>query len=82
MILRRLFHPSRPAPDPDDRTWSARRGIAHSPDCVCARLIDADGAGLFEPGTTESIEVLHDDWCPKLAGGPCVDPPIRARRIA
>ena len=47
------------------------------------RLIDAADAGLFEPGAGYIIEVAHDQWCPKLAGGPCCcTPDIRARKIA
>ena len=26
---------------------------------------------LARPGTVTIVRVLHDDWCPKLAGGLC-----------
>lgn len=42
----------------------------------------ADGTLPLAPGTITVVSVLHDDWCPKLAGGDCrCDPDLVVERL-
>lgn len=34
-------------------------------------LLEAQSTGYFPPGTVTTVEVRHDDDCPRLDGGLC-----------